>query len=302
MPTPSQILKPPAPAAVPDLASLRAELDRLDDALHDTLMRRAEVVMQVAALRVKGPVPLRPGREAAIIRRLLARHSGGLPAFGIVRIWRELLGATTAQQHPLVIGVCQAQGSEAYLAVAREHFGALTPLRTYHSPAEAIHEVIAGHTTVAVLPMPTESEAPAVAWWPALMHQYAQRVYVVARLPFWTPRPEGAPSVQALVVSAASPDPSGQDRSLLGLELPPEVSHARLGAVMAAAGFQFGTTILQEAGTAILQEDSGSPVTRALIEVDGLVSDDDTRLSALQLVLRPPMVLGAYAMPVSGES
>ena len=107
MPSPPQ-MQPAAPAKVPDLASLRAELDRLDDALHDTLMRRAEVVKQVAALRVKGPVPLRPGREAAIIRRLLARHDGGLPAFGIVRIWRELLGTTTAQQHPLVVSVCEA--------------------------------------------------------------------------------------------------------------------------------------------------------------------------------------------------
>ncbi len=293
MPSPSPILNSPAPVAVPDLASLRAELDRLDNALHDTLMRRAEVVMQVAALRVKGPVPLRPGREAAIIRRLLARHAGGLPAFGIVRIWRELLGTTTAQQHPLVVSVCQAEGDTAYLAVAREHFGALTPLRAYRSPAEAIGEVSAGHATVAVLPMPTESETPDAAWWPALLHQDAPRIHVVARLPFWTPRPEGAPRVQALVVSAADPDPSGQDRSLLGLELPTEVGNARLAAVMAAAGFQAGLTILQGG--------AGAPVTRALVEVDGFVGDDDPRLSALQMVLCPPVVLGAYATPVGGE-
>ncbi len=293
MPSPSQILNSPAPAAVPDLASLRAELDRLDNALHDTLMRRAEVVKRVAALRVKGPVPLRPGREAAIIRRLLARHAGGLPAFGIVRIWRELLSTTTAQQHPLVVGVCQAEGDAAYLAVAREHFGALTPLRTYRNPAEAINEVGAGHATVAVLPMPTDSEAPGAAWWPALMHQDGPRIHVVARLPFWTPRPEGSPSVQMLVVSAADPDPSGQDRSLLALELPLDIGQTRLGAVLAAAGFQAGTTILQG--------DAGAAGTRALVEVDGFVTDDDPRLSALQMVLRPPVVLGSYAVPISGE-
>lgn len=293
MSSPSQILNSSAPAAVPDLASLRAELDRLDNALHDTLMRRAEVVKQVAALRVKGSVPLRPGREAAIIRRLLARHAGSLPSFGIVRIWRELLSTTTTQQHPLVVGVCQAEGDAAYSAVAREHFGALTPVRTYRSPAEAIDEVGAGHATVAVLPMPTESEAPAAAWWPALMHRDGPRIHVVARLPFWTPRPEGSPSVQTLVVSAADPDPSGQDRSLLGLELPLDIGQAQLGAVMAAAGFQ--------AGTAILQEDAGAAAMRALVEVDGFVTDDDPRLSALQMVLRPPVVLGAYAVPVGGE-
>ena len=54
------------------LAALRAEIDRMDDALHDLLMRRAEVVAQVGALHAKGRVPLRPGREASIVRRLLA--------------------------------------------------------------------------------------------------------------------------------------------------------------------------------------------------------------------------------------
>jgi len=291
MSSPSPILHPPAPAAAPDLGSLRAELDRLDDALHDTLMRRAAVVAQVAALRVKGPVPLRPGREAAIIRRLLARHEGALPAFGVVRIWREMLAATTAQQRPMLVAVCPAEGDPAYLALAREQFGALTPLRVHGSPAQAIAEVSAGGATVAVLPLPMEGEA---AWWTALLHDGAPRIHVVARLPFWAPRPEGSPTVQALVVSAAVPDPSGRDRSLLGLELAPDFSRARLDAAVAAAGFQ--------AGMAITRRDPGAPLAHALVDVDGFVDDGDARLAALQSVLGPPVVLGAYAVPLDGES
>ena len=61
--------------------------------------------------------------------------------------------------------------------------------------------------------MPTEGEAPAAAWWTALLHQDERRIRVAARLPFWAPRPEGSPKMQALVVSAAVPDPSGRDRS-----------------------------------------------------------------------------------------
>ncbi len=292
MPSPSQ-MQPAAPAKVPDLASLRAELDRLDDALHDTLMRRADVVKQVAALRVKGPVPLRPGREAAIIRRLLARHDGGLPAFGIVRIWRELLGTTTAQQHPLMVSVCEAGGDPAYLALAREHFGALTPMRLHRSPAEAIEEVRAGRATVAVLPTPAKGETPSDAWWTALLRPGNPRVHVVARLPFWSPRPEGTPAVQGLVVSAAAPDPSGQDCSLLGLELA-GADRARLGAALAAAGFR--------AGPMIVRQDADASTVHALAEVDGFVGDDDPRLPALREVGCPPTVLGAYAVPVGGEA
>ncbi len=287
------MLTPPVPATVPDLASLRAELDRLDDTLHNTLMRRGEVVKQVAALRVKGPVPLRPGREAAIIRRLLARHVGGLPAFGIVRIWRELLGATTAQQHPLVVSVCAAGGDPAYLALAREHFGALTPMRSFRDPLQAIEEVRAGLATVAVLPPATQGEAPSDAWWPALLHRDDPRMYVVARLPFWSPRPEGAPMGQGLVVSAAVPDPSGRDCSLLGLELAPDIDGAWLGAAMAAAGFRAGTTIVRQ--------DFDASAACALVEVDGFVGDDDPRLPALRAARCLVTVLGAYAVPVGGE-
>lgn len=283
---------PPAPADAPDLAALRVELDRLDDALHDTLMRRGEVVKQVAALRVKGVVPLRPGREAAIIRRLLARHTGGLPAFGIVRIWRELLGATTAQQHPLVVSVCEAGGDPAYLALAREHFGALTPVHGFHSPVQAIQEVSAGRVTAAVLPMVLRDEGPSEAWWPALLRRDGPRLHIVARLPFWSHRPEGTPMVQGLVVSAAAPDPSGQDRSFLGMELMPGVDGVRLGAVMAAAGFR--------AGAVIMGRDVGDAALCALVEVDGFVADDDTRLTALRSGGGLVTVLGAYAVPVGG--
>lgn len=288
---PSPLALSPAPAT--DLLSLRAELDRLDDALHDMLVRRAAVVAQVGALRVKGLVPLRPGREASILRRLMARGDGALPALAIVRIWRELLATSTAQQRPTLVTVCEAGGDPAYMAAAREHFGALTPLRAHRTPAQAISEVSAGIATVAVLPMPAEDEALPAAWWTALLHKDDPRIHIVARLPFWAPRPEGSPKVQAMVVSAAAPDPSGHDRSLLGLELPLEVSRARLGTALAAVGFGAGTTILRR--------DVGAPVAYALVDVDGFVADGDPRLAGLRPMLRPPVVLGAYAVPLTGE-
>ena len=281
-----------APASPPPegLAALRAELDTLDEALHDLVMRRAEVVAKVAALRVKGAVPLRPGREAAILRRLLARHRGPFPASSLVRLWRELIGGMTALQRPLRVAVGGAGGDAACLAAAREHFGAVAPMRHYPSSAQAIREVSVGLAVAAVLPVPREDETPREAWWTALLHKDDPRIHVVARLPFWAKRPEGAPMVQALVASAAAPDPSGDDRSLLGLELTLETSRARLGADLAAAGF--------EAGAVILRRDAGDTVAHALVDVAGFVGDADPRLQALTSVLRPPVVLGAYAIPV----
>jgi chorismate mutase len=284
----------PAPIApsTAALTGLYAEIDRLDDAIHDLLMARAEAVTRLRENGGKGPVVLRPGGEADILRRLLDRHHGDLPRRAIVRVWRELLAAITATQGPFAITACEAEPGSGYVQCAREHFGALTPLRVHRSPAQAIAEVSAGTATAAVLPLPTEEET--TPWWTSLLHRADSRLHVVALLPFWGPRPEGAPRVQALVVAAMPPDSSSRDRTLITLELPLEQSRARLSVALAAAGFG--------AGRMLLRRDPGVPVAQALVDVDGFVTDDDPRLAALSDALRPPLVLGAYALPVEGDN
>lgn len=281
---------PPAPDHWPgDLGVLRAEIDSIDAGIHDLLMRRAGVVGRLAASGAKNGVALRPGREAAILRRLLARHVGPLPPHAIVRIWRELLAATTAMQGGFSVAVCETDPAAGFTQAAREQFGALTPLRVYGSAAQAIAEVSAGRASAAVLPLPSETDAPRDAWWTALLQRDEPRIHVVGRLPFWSRRPEGAPTVQALVIAAVAPDPSGDDRSLLGLELDRDVSRARLGAALGAADLR-PTQV-------ILRRDATAPVAHALVEIEGHFGDDDPRLARLGSVLRPPVVLGAYAVP-----
>lgn len=280
-----------------DLSALRAELDRLDDAIHDLLMRRAAVVARVAATKPAGGSGLRPGREAVILRRLLARHAGPLPARGVVRIWRELLAATTAMQGPFSLAVSDPGPGAAIAQVAREQFGALTPLRAYGSAAGAIAELAEGRAALAVLPMPVETEPAGAAWWTGLLHRDAPRLYVVARLPFWSRRPEGTADAPCLVLAALPPDPSGADISLIGCELDPEMSRARLGAAVLAAGFALPRPGALPGGM-ILRRAPGQPEAMALIELAGFVAADDPRLARLAAGLRSVVVLGAAAVPL----
>lgn len=263
------------------LPALRAELDAIDNSLHDLLIRRAGVVEHVARSGKRSA--FRPGREASIIRRLVQRHHGSLPPLTIFRMWREMLAGTTAMQAPVIVAVCETDPGAPMTQAAREHFGALTPLHVHGSPARALAEVSSGSASVAVLPYPSEADG----WWTTLPHQNP-RVHIIARLPFWSPRPEGAPTVQAAVVAADVPDESGADRSLICFELAREISRTRIAAA------------LQEAG---LRPDSmiAGP-QHVLVEVDGFVPVGDSRLAGLEDRIGRPVVLGAYAVPIAGQA
>jgi chorismate mutase/prephenate dehydratase len=243
--TPSAEAPPPEDGWRPDLTALRARLDEIDDKLHDLLMDRARVIESVA--RSGKAAVFRPGREAAILRRLLARHTGKLPAKTLVRMWREMLAGTTAMQTAVTIAVT---GPGALTAMSHEHFGVLTPVIAYPSTEDAMVAVRAGTATVALLPFPTEADA----WWPALTNANP-RLHIIARLPFWT---DGVPAANALVVGLAAPDASGIDRSFI---VTPD--RARLA--------DAGLTPCALHGN--------------VVEVDGTVTEDDPRLPADAIVL-----------------
>ena len=279
--------------APPTLLGLRAEIDRLDDAIHDLLMARAEVVAQVSSQAGKGRVALRPGREAGILRRLLRRHHGPLPRRAVVRVWRELLAATTSMQGPYAITACEAEAGNGYAQCAREHFGALTPLRVYRSPAQAIAEVGAGTATAAVLPLPAEEEAQ--PWWTSLLHRGPIRASM-----WWRACRSGVRAPRARRGCRrwwwrrCRPTRAARTARSSPSSCAPEQSRARLAAALGAAGFAQGQTLLRR--------DPRVPVALALVEVEGFVAGDDPRLAALTDALRPPVVLGAYAVPVEGDN
>jgi chorismate mutase len=284
----TDIAPAPPPEAAPQgssadaLGALRTEIDRLDDQIHDLVMRRAAVVAELANSRVKGGAsPLRPGREAMILRRLLGRHAGALPGGAVVRLWREIFGASSAMQGGFTVALHARRPEDARLA--RDHFGGAIPIRPLPSAARALAAVAAGEAQVAVLPLPEEGEPAEQAWWTGLD---APRLQVAARLPFWAAKGESPP--EALAVSLGAPDPSGADRSLLRIEMAEDRGRAQLVAALAAAGLP--------PRSLLLRRDGG--VVRALAELDGVVAEGDPRLSALPVARVLP--LGFYAVPERG--
>ena len=286
--TPALDARPPDPEDA--LAALRGEIDALDDALHDLVMRRAAVVARMAASRVKGDASsLRPGREAAILRRLLARHSGPLPPAALARLWREILSASNAMQGAFSVALPEGD-TEVYKA-ARARFGAMGTPDFRAGPEAALAALAEGAVQAAALPVPAAEGAG--AWWTGLD---APRLQVVMLLPFYA----ATPVPRAVVVTRDGPDPSGDDRSLLrlafapGASPPPPDGAAVLGALRDAG--------LRGTAPPLLARQHGGLF--ALLEVEGAVAADDPRLSALRARLRsnPVRPLGFYATPIESDA
>lgn len=265
------------------LEDLRREIDRIDDAIHDLLMRRTELVGGIGAAKRGGRLNLRPAREAAILRRLIGRHHGPFPKSALIRIWREIMGAFLHMQGTFTVAVATPHGELAELA--RGHFGTMVQLRMSHSNGEVLSAVIDGQAAVGLLPEPREGDkAP---WWPLLCTPRGRGLKVAARLPF---DDRGLPS---LLVAALDPEPSGADRTLIGLRGRRDVSRAQLFARSARAGL---TARYLDAW----EDEHREPWF--LAEVDRFVAPDDEAVGAVAaaLDLQPDqvLVLGTYAEPL----
>lgn len=282
----------------PDLAGIRQQIDGIDDQLLDLLRQRVQLVEQVAAAKAAGTTPapaheiVRPGREAEILRRLLARAEGALPRRLVVALWREMIAAFSQMQGvPLKAVVYDPDPvNGAYRAVARDYCGNAIPARLVTSAIAAVRAVSDGTATVAILPLPLEGEQE--PWWPMLAGPEGRTPRIIARLPF--ARVAGEP--EALVLSFASASDTGQDQSLVVVELRDDMSRGRLSDAFRTAG-------LVPLAIQVAMAKSGAELV--LVDVQGYVAPQDQRLLALREHTGPAvaqiMTVGAYPLPYTGK-
>lgn len=274
------------------LAALREEINGIDNQIHELLMRRAAIAAHVRDSKQGAPV-WRPAREAQILRRLIDRHEGPFPRTTIVQIWREIVSAMVRLQGEFAVAVYATENNRLCRDMARDHFGAETPLALYSSARAVLTAVQDGSATVGVLPIPEESEA--TPWWPLLAGMSGTGTAVCARLPFAPSAPGNGDS--ALCVATIPPDESGMDRSLFVLRTSPEVSRARLNDAIAAAGIK----PLRLIGR-------GTPPDGAsvfLAELEGFAGPDDPRMAKLTDpdtgLIEAANFIGVYAVPFDAK-
>jgi len=252
------------------LDELRRRIDRVDDRLHDLILERAELVEAVAALKKSSGAPaMRAGREAAILRRLVARHRGRFPRQSLVRLWREILGGAVAMQGKFAVAVAATPDTPGLWDLARDHFGSHLAMIPLHATREVLSAVGEGRAAVGVLPVPSEDESE--HWWPALADAGPSGPRVVARLPFAGSGNGRHENGDAFVIGFGEPDPSGADSTLLVVETEGQISRAKLLAALKETGCEahFLSAVAPVPGRAL-----------SLVELDDLILPGDPRLEA----------------------
>ena len=254
------------------LDALRREIDEIDTALHGLLMRRAKVVENVG--RVKGrsnTAVFAPGREAMVLRKLLARHEGKFPRQSLLRIWREMIPAYASMQAPLPVAVYAAPDNLRCWDLARDHFGSRVPMTRLDDAAAIIDRVASGQDAVGILPAPVEGEN---SWWRLLCNK--DRPCVVSSLPFASGSNALPGPVDAYAIACITPDATDDDRSLVSFS---SANATAADATLSAAGFT-GHCLVSDA-------------THYLAEVDEFLTGTDARLDALD----DGFLVGVYAAP-----
>ena len=201
------------------LEACRQRIDACDDQLLALLAQRTAVVDEVAALKpqhLAGQSFMKPGREAQIVRRLLQRDEGTHPPQLLYSLWRELMMASLQREQAFNVVVPAASGAQPHLwALARDHFGSATPLLSVADARTAMRMVREEQAMLAVLPVP-EQDSAATPWWADLRLTHTPSLQIVFRLPFLRAADASYPTTQeALVVGAVTPEPSGDDATVL---------------------------------------------------------------------------------------
>jgi chorismate mutase len=275
-----------------DLEDLRRRIDEIDDRVQDLLIERMKIVARVGASKrnAGGVAAHQPAREAEIMRRLVSRNHGDLPAVSLIRIWRELLAATTRAQGSFTIAVYAPPDAPGFWDLARDHYGSHTQILAYRTIGQVIQGVTEGQAAVGVLPMPREEEAD--PWWRHLLSTDGNAPHVIARLPFGG-RGNARGDGDALAIGRGAEQPTGRDRTLLVAENAPDISRGRMFSTLAGLGL----------GCTFMASCEHAEGVNTLIEIDGFVPIADSRLDRFRAQLGPALYrllrFGSYAVPLS---
>ena len=140
------------------LKEIRVAIDAIDRQIVERLNERARLVAEVGRIKRDAGAPIfQPGREAEVIRRVVAASSGPLPDAALEAIYREIMSAARSMQRPLAAAYLGPQGTFSELAMLKK-FGNSTAALPCASIDEVFRAAESERADFAVVPVENSSE------------------------------------------------------------------------------------------------------------------------------------------------
>lgn len=263
-------------SAPPTLEALRREIDRVDETILSLVAERLRLGDRMAAAKqpLQG-LPIRPGREVQMLRRLIGLAQAPIEKELVAEVWRALIAANVRRQRVIDVFVGGGRSDPTRIFdIARRHFGARTRISHVGEPQAALQKAAEkSENCVAVTPWPT---APGVgSWWPALSESRFHKLHLIAGLPVVAAAQDDP---EACVFAATETEAAGDDVSLL-LAFDP---HHRAQRAMKEIGLT---------GREVARSEP-----RIILRIEGFIALTDPRVPALSAQgLEGVRVLGSYA-------
>src|ERR1043166_3044064 len=140
------------------LQQLRTKIDEIDAKLVRLLNDRTKLVLDIGQLkRDAGEEIYSPDREDAVLRRIVEKGDGPLPAESLHAIYREVMSASLALEKPLVIAFLGPEATYSHMAVIKK-FGSSLKYEPLPSISDVFTEVSKGRADYGVVPIENSTE------------------------------------------------------------------------------------------------------------------------------------------------
>jgi chorismate mutase len=185
-----------------DLNQLRNAIDNLDNEILQALAKRMKLSDQVIAAK-NGAVAFRPGREAALVRKLVINSKANghdLSPPVILGVWRQIMAASLNRQN----GDLAFAVHDMVMPAAAWHMGSALVATSFNQMTPLLDAVASEQCRYGLVPANHDIKALLGA-----LDQH-QHLLIIARTPLYD-----MPSLQpAYIIADYLPDPSGDDISL----------------------------------------------------------------------------------------
>lgn len=140
------------------LPEIRKKIDAIDSKLIGLLNARADLVHEVGEFKKRNSLAIyAPEREEQLLRSLVKKSRGRLPATAIRAIYREIMSASLALEKHLTIAYLGPEATWSHQA-AREKFGASVHYAAQANIAEVFNAVTRGTADYGVVPIENSTE------------------------------------------------------------------------------------------------------------------------------------------------